>query len=731
MRRLGKEHYRANRRPSRILVRFAAMVTLLVSLPNICVTAEPPSASPGLIKVLTTPDANPPANPARLPPLPATETNPIAPEPVPAGPVISGTGSSSGKLELVEFRDQPLGDALRLFSAQTGLNIVASPEARKLSVSIYLRNVTPEAALDALCKTHDLWHKDDPATGIIRISTAKEYQRDLSSFREEQTEVFTLLYPNPVDVATAIRSIYGDRVILNLEPMWQDAYQDLEERFNRFDLVDQRSQGLGILNSSNNGNGSGYGGIGTNSGVGGGMSGYGGRGTGGGGGMSGYGGGASSYRRQDLISDSRAARQDYQQRQSQPNLSADQIAALEADAKAQGKIDPAVLDQILARRPASIYVTVIRPHNQLIVRTSDDKTMQQIRELVARVDIPTPLVLLEVKILQVDLGDSFNSVFDYQFSDGATSAGSFTTGNILPPLSDNPAQITPPATRRDSILAPAGLLDTTGALTNQPPRDLMFQFVNNNFRFRMQLLENNNRVTTMATPLLLTANNEVSRLFVGNEVPLNRSFSGPTPIVNSTTATTYAAGSTNIEFRPVGTNLMITPNINADRTVTLRILQEVSEVDPNGANILVPSNTGFQQTKIDTVQSRSVSGTVVGKDGLTVAIGGLIQETLSDSRAEVPVLGKLPVIGFFFREQHSKRKRTELVILIRPYVFSTPAESACTNAQLIQDLSIHPKAGDPSGTLNSFLPHEVTRANPPQTECQKIFRFHSLEPKRF
>ena len=51
----------------------------------------------------------------------------------------------------------------------------------------------------------------------------------------------------------------------------------------------------------------------------------------------------------------------------------------------------------------------------------------------------------------------------------------------------------------------------------------MFQFVNNNFRARMQLLENNNRVTTMATPLLLTANNEVSRLFVGSEVPVNRS----------------------------------------------------------------------------------------------------------------------------------------------------------------------------------------------------------------
>jgi general secretion pathway protein D len=126
-----------------------------------------------------------------------------------------------------------------------------------------------------------------------------------------------------------------------------------------------------------------------------------------------------------------------------------------------------------------------------------------------------------------------------------------------------------------------------------------------------------------------------------------------------------------------------------------------------------------------------VSGTVVGMDGLTVAIGGLIREDVQDSRAEVPILGKLPVVGFFFRRQHSQRSRNELVILIRPYVFNTPSENAATSAQLLQDLSIHPMSCDPTGTMNTFAPHEVIRANPPCSECQKVFRFHSLEPKRY
>ena len=195
-------------------------------------------------------------------PEPVPERVPL-PVPVPAPTaVLTRSPNSSTKLDVIEFRGIALEAAMRTFSEQTGLNIVASPEASKTQVTIYLHNVTADAALDAMCTANDLWHKQDKESGIIRIYTAKEYQRDLTSFREEQTEVFTLLYPNPVDVANAIRSVYGDRVILNLQsPHDQDIYQDLTQRFNRFDIVDQRTQGFGqsALNNGTGGTG-GYGG---------------------------------------------------------------------------------------------------------------------------------------------------------------------------------------------------------------------------------------------------------------------------------------------------------------------------------------------------------------------------------------------------------------------------------------------------------------------------------------
>jgi general secretion pathway protein D len=346
--------------------------------------------------------------------------------------------------------------------------------------------------------------------------------------------------------------------------------------------------------------------------------------------------------------------------------------------------------------------------------------MDRIRELVHQLDIPTPLVLLEVKVLALELDDGFSSVFDYQFTDGKTTAGQFTTGNILPPAGD----LVEGTARRFGSLTPQG-----GGVN---PNAMIFQVVNDNFRARIQLLENKNRVTQVATPMLLTANNEVSRIFIGQTVPVTVGFTPPTVIAGAVTANVALAGTPITQLQDLGQSLIVTPSINADRTVTLRLGQQNSRLVPNGARIPVPTTDGTViDQPIDTVQRTSVTGTVVAKDGLTVAVGGLIEDVISDNREQVPVLGKIPGLGFFFRRQLTGRSRTELVVLIRPYVFNTPQESAALSGDLIPELSLHPFALDPAGSMETFAPEEVLRPNPPQTELQSIFRFHSVLPKAY
>lgn len=669
--------------------------------------------------------------------------------------------NATDKLELVEFRQIPLRQAVRLLSEMSGQNLAASIEASETEVTLFLRDVTPQTVLTTLTRTHGLFFRVDEETGVITIYTNSELQENLQSFRDEETRVFTMLYPNATDAAQAIQSLYGTRVLVSFGDSGQLVLQDLSQRFSRFDLIDGRSQGLGLFGGGGGFGGGGFGGGGFGGGGfggggfggggfgGGGFGGggFGGGGFGGGGGLGGrggFGGGGllqGANRGQINQANSGVANSAIGNNQQTFNadlnvdiesMTPEQIQAI-VDAQ-RGVANEEQLRALQRIQQANIFVTVIQKQNQVIVRTSDPETMEQIADLIQKVDVPTPMVLLEVKIMEITLDDGFTSLFDYEFTDGNLTSGSFSNGNILPPIADllgggrGLPLISPTGASIDAAAVPP-TIDYDIPLT--PNGNSLFQIVDTKFRARVQMLENKNRVTTLASPMLMTANNEVSRLFIGNEVPLNRSFSGGATI-GGVGGVAQGGANTTIEFRPVGTTLLITPSINADRTVTLRILQERSNIVEDGANVQIPDgNGGFTEQAIDTVNSKTYSGTVVAKDGMTLALGGLIDESVADNRQSVPVLGKLPVIGILFRDQITGRRRTETVMMIRPYIFNTPTEATCTSQWLVDEHSLHPNAPEAKGTLGTFSPHEVVRANPPTTPLETIFRFHSVEPKEY
>ena len=598
-------------------------------------------------------------------------------------------------IEMIDFRDQELGDAMRLFSEQSGINIVPSTEATKVKINLFLRDVKAMDVLENLTKTHDLYYRIDENSGVIRIHTTEEYEENLASFRDEQTRVFTLLYPNPVDAAVAIRDLFGDRVVLNFGVGDQDSVLDLVHRLNRFDLVDSRNLGLGSFQGQT------YGGRSFNS-------------------LNGMGGFSTNpaYRN----SRNRAI----DETEPLSNLSSDEIQQLidAINERSTRNELPENLDdpisKLLKERQATIYVTVVRRNNQVVVRTGDDATMKQIETLIQSLDVRTPLVLLELKVMRILLDDEFRSVFDYQYSDGSTTAGSFTTGDILPTPSDKFSG----EAKKIASMIPGGSVLNQG--------DFTFQVVSNNFRARMQLLEDDNRVTILNSPLLLTANNEVSRIFIGETIPLTIGFS-PTQIVGtSATSSNTIAGTPITELRDIGQSLLITPSINADRTVTLRVVQENAQRVVDGGKIPVLSLTNStQEFVVDTVTRSTVSGTFVAKDGLAVVMGGLIEDEISDQRQKVPGLGKLPVFGFFFRKQNTSRIRRELVVMIRPYVFNTPSESAAISQDLLQQLSVHPTALSGEQTLSTFSPDEVLQTELDDCGLHKFFQFHNIVPRNY
>jgi general secretion pathway protein D len=360
-------------------------------------------------------------------------------------------------------------------------------------------------------------------------------------------------------------------------------------------------------------------------------------------------------------------------------LTPDQIERLEERGTTDGAVTAEDLRGI-SRRDPTIYVTVNRQHNLIVVRTSDTLAMKEIAKLVAELDRPTPQVLLEMKILALTLGDSFRSIFDIEYTGGASSGGPETATPTNPLL---PGQDTAPR----SVLG-SGNFDLEEST-------LVYQFLNDNVRARLQLLATDNRVDILATPIVLASNNRPARMFVGEERVLTVGIS--TDVITSATGPTTTAIAPITEIRDIGNTVLIVPKINADRTVTLMLVQDTSTVSEDSSNIPVPSGDGgVEDYPVDTVNTANLQATVVAKDGMTLAVGGLIRVELVDDLEKVPVLGDIPVVKFFFRKKVARRTKTELILLITPRVLFTPTEADEATRERLKANSDHPwvKQGD-------------------------------------
>jgi type II secretory pathway component GspD/PulD (secretin) len=118
--------------------------------------------------------------------------------------------------------------------------------------------------------------------------------------------------------------------------------------------------------------------------------------------------------------------------------------------------------------------------------------------------------------------------------------------------------------------------------------------------------------------------------------------------------------------------LLITPKIHADRTVTIRLLQEETQL--GAQRTIAYGQTASDQFTSQDVEERSVTTTVLAKDGNTIAIGGLIRERAEERETGVPVLMHIPLLGQLFKRTVRSETRSELLVLIQPRILLAPGE---------------------------------------------------------
>lgn len=263
-----------------------------------------------------------------------------------------------------------------------------------------------------------------------------------------------------------------------------------------------------------------------------------------------------------------------------------------------------------------------------LILTDMASNIRRLIKMVQSLDTRTPQVLIEALIMEVSLTDetklgiewSHNSTFhsgDHEFS--GEMGQNFDLGSLI----------------------------TEGFKYSVVRGD-------QNLKFLIQALATDKNVNILSTPHVLTLNNQAATIRVGEEVP----------ILSQTRNVQGGDTIRSFEYKSVAIELEVTPRINVDREVLLKVHPSVKKILGFNAELNAPI-----------LATREAMTSVMIKDGQTVVIGGLMRDDDSTQKSKIPLLGDLPLIGALFRSSSTTKEKTELLVFITPRVVSNSDEA--------------------------------------------------------
>lgn len=173
----------------------------------------------------------------------------------------------------------------------------------------------------------------------------------------------------------------------------------------------------------------------------------------------------------------------------------------------------------------------------------------------------------------------------------------------------------------------------------------------------IDVLDQEGMINVLAEPNLTAISGETASFLAGGEFPI--------PVQQDDNRTT-------IEFKPFGVALDFTPTVLADDRISIKVRPEISEIDPNSSIVM----NGIM---IPGLSVRRVETTVEMASGQSFAIGGLLQNNIRDLTSQIPGLGQIPVLGKLFSSSDYQNNKSELVIIVTPYLVKPTDSSQLTS----------------------------------------------------
>lgn len=270
--------------------------------------------------------------------------------------------------------------------------------------------------------------------------------------------------------------------------------------------------------------------------------------------------------------------------------------------------------------------------NSLVIRT-EPPNFPVLQQTIEQLDVRPPQVLLEVMVTEITLDQATQYGINWSIFSSETFDGEVTARLGAQQFSDSAL-----ANVQDFLLRAIRLNDV-------------------DVRGVIRALATDADVRVLSTPHVVALNNEPARILIGSQVPFSQSTRTGLDVVVDRV----------VQYRDVGTQLSIIPTINDDGYVTFRILQEVSSLT---------SQTLEAALNAPVISTREAETSAIVRNGQTVVIGGLIDESADVVETGIPFLMDLPILGYLFKSRTTRRSRTELAIFVTPHVILTDEDAA-------------------------------------------------------
>lgn len=268
-------------------------------------------------------------------------------------------------------------------------------------------------------------------------------------------------------------------------------------------------------------------------------------------------------------------------------------------------------------------------YSNFLIVTDTPESLATIRDLVKRLDKKVGQVMIEVKFCEVTLDKDDELGIEFLIRPYITGASTQTRFPL-------PMMGTKQLDRPDVLTQEAGEI-TLGTVSFA------------DFTATLHALDTKTEVNLIASPRIATRDGEEAEIVIGDKIPI------PLYERNEATGSMEVTG---YQTEDIGVLLRVTPVINRDNTVTLKVHPEVSEI------------TGYTgpNNERPIISTREVTTLFTVENGKTIVLGGLMKQTVTNALTKVPILGDIPIFGKLFRYQDDAEDKRELLIFITPHI---------------------------------------------------------------